>query len=701
MTLDNTNRRIQYCSNGSLLCYPFEFRVWNDSQVKVYQGDELRPWEDEDITSQVTVCLNEKNLGGYVLFHSPPANGTCFAIVREMPFLQEDEYISGSRFDAHEIEDRFDMDAAERQELLDGLNRAIKVPNSGSQTAEELYESLFCGSVTVNTAMCELSDLYNCAKYYYDLVINNLAGGAYEEGQEVFFRVQHNNWSCNGGLIDFTDQALYSETSGFETNWIGFQYYVGKKQLTVTVDGLVLNPETHYLEIGLPGDLSSCLCFTIPLYKDQEVYVKASFLGSENYTLCLQGMQNCIDQFIAGELGGSGSSGGSGGSGGSVTTACDSTFDWFFTPDYPGSGFCAPLEGTYIITAAGGGGGGGGGGCSGQGGWGGCATIHRKLLQGDCLCWYIGCGGQGGGSCDNSCCGNGGGGGGGGTVVWLACCADDQAIEDDQAIGDDRAIGDEKTPIIVMAGGGGGGGGGPAQCCTSYASTTNGGGGGGGGGSGFGSGGGGGCGSSGALGGCGGCGGGCLGGGPNAAGSGRNGGEGGCGGSLYGTLGSSLYGCGGNGGGFCCEYTETVEREDGTLEEVSCYICFCGYCGGRMRNCISGGCKMFYPPEGGHGGCLTLIVGGGGGTGAHYPTQTGGAGGGSPHGGGGDGYVCCCSCRVANGYGAGGQGNWCNMGGQGGGNRDFGQFGGCGGMGGACQGECGKAGGVGWVRIQF
>ena len=63
-----------------------------------------------------------------------------------MPFVQQDRYITGTRFDPHEIEDALDIACAERQELREQTGRAVKVPVT-SNTKPEDYMAAFWKAV--------------------------------------------------------------------------------------------------------------------------------------------------------------------------------------------------------------------------------------------------------------------------------------------------------------------------------------------------------------------------------------------------------------------------------------------------------------------------------------------------------------------------------------------------------------------------
>ena len=137
MSIQSNISKCLYTGNGTNRVFDFDFKVWDSDQVRVLASD--TGIADEDVTASVVVTVNPD--GGSVEFATAPASGTRIAIIRSMPFLQTDQYMSGTRFDPSEVEDRLDQDCAERQQLLEAVSRAVKMPATGTQTPEELQQS--------------------------------------------------------------------------------------------------------------------------------------------------------------------------------------------------------------------------------------------------------------------------------------------------------------------------------------------------------------------------------------------------------------------------------------------------------------------------------------------------------------------------------------------------------------------------------
>jgi len=285
--LTTTDRRVQYTGDDQTKEFEFNFRVWDESQIKVYQANEDEVWSETDITDQCEVTINEDNTGT-VKFSSAPKAGVTIAIVREMPFIQEDEYINGTRFNPGEIEDRFDQDCAERQELLDGLDRAIKVPNTSTQTPEEVYETLIGGSALIQSYIDELTEIYQGILQLYGQFKGEIGEVSYLANSETSWVIGQEGISSAAvnanGIVDIPD---------------GVQYRKDTHQLHVDVDGVVAVLGEDYEEVEPPdnNEYSTQLRFNVPLHDGQRIHVRTSFLGTVDYEEMLREFEERANEY--------------------------------------------------------------------------------------------------------------------------------------------------------------------------------------------------------------------------------------------------------------------------------------------------------------------------------------------------------------------------------------------------------------------
>jgi hypothetical protein len=170
-----------------------------------------------------------------------------------MPYIQEDDYRNGTRFDSEEIEDRFDMDCAERQDLRLDVGRAVKVPLTSSKTPEE-YESEFWNAYADNQSLHD-----DVVGLHADVMAERPIAitAVQEEGDHQVQRVQ--------GAAD----SYYAQhgTGCMEVNWTlnadvpansdididPLWYIVGRHHMQVSVNGVRQYISKQFAEKGNDG----------------------------------------------------------------------------------------------------------------------------------------------------------------------------------------------------------------------------------------------------------------------------------------------------------------------------------------------------------------------------------------------------------------------------------------------------------------
>ena len=140
MTLETTTSKAVYTGNGATTEFPFSFKVWDEDQILVSVTD-AQGYVQE--TGEYSVTLSA---GGGTVFYlhdgAPLPSGWKLAITRDMPFTQEDDYITGTRFDPEVIETALDKATAERQQLREQLQRAVILPPTSDETPEDMAQEL-------------------------------------------------------------------------------------------------------------------------------------------------------------------------------------------------------------------------------------------------------------------------------------------------------------------------------------------------------------------------------------------------------------------------------------------------------------------------------------------------------------------------------------------------------------------------------
>ena len=138
MSISASTSRAVFVGNGVTRSFPFSFRVWDKNQIRASCRDTDRNMYSLRFGADYTLVLGEQ--GGRIDLAEPLPAGHRLALTRDMPFVQEDRYISGTRFDPHEIEDALDIACAERQQIKEALDRALQVNPADSRSPAEYME---------------------------------------------------------------------------------------------------------------------------------------------------------------------------------------------------------------------------------------------------------------------------------------------------------------------------------------------------------------------------------------------------------------------------------------------------------------------------------------------------------------------------------------------------------------------------------
>lgn len=140
--------RALYAGNGQAVEFPFFFKVWEEAQLSVLL---TAPTGETTAATGWTVALDED--GGTVRYlhnGAPLPEGWKLAVMRDMPFVQEVDLVTGTRFDPEVIETALDVATAERQQLRERLARAVVVEPTSEERPEDLLADI---TASRNTAV--------------------------------------------------------------------------------------------------------------------------------------------------------------------------------------------------------------------------------------------------------------------------------------------------------------------------------------------------------------------------------------------------------------------------------------------------------------------------------------------------------------------------------------------------------------------
>jgi hypothetical protein len=145
MTIESTVSAETMLGDGQVREFPFTFVAWEE-QVKVIVADPALA--ESDVTGLSNIVIDGQ--GGLVTYPKDPnlpalPAGYKITVMRDMDFKQETSLVTPSRFDAKVIERTLDKLDAQDQQLLEAVNRAIKVSVSAegpAPTTEDIYNNV-------------------------------------------------------------------------------------------------------------------------------------------------------------------------------------------------------------------------------------------------------------------------------------------------------------------------------------------------------------------------------------------------------------------------------------------------------------------------------------------------------------------------------------------------------------------------------
>ena len=261
MSLESSISKAVFQGNGATVEFPFAFTVWNATEIKVQvTGPD---GVIQDVTAQCSVLLSES--GGTVTYApggAPLPFGHTLVILRNMPFLQDVKLITGTRFDPAVIEEALDRATAERQQLLEKVNRAVVVPADSANPPEELADQLFEARDQAEAAAGEAADYGAEARTQADRAESE-ADRARDEADRAAQAAQLGAGAANLEAV----WTLAEAVAAGESLDLPVTYFPGRNMLHLSYDGVELYRGPQYEEIGEPGAdaRSSAVRMRIPL----------------------------------------------------------------------------------------------------------------------------------------------------------------------------------------------------------------------------------------------------------------------------------------------------------------------------------------------------------------------------------------------------------------------------------------------------
>lgn len=137
MTVTSTTSRWEAVGNGSTTVFPYNNKIFEDTDLKVYLDGVL-----QTLTTHYTVSGAGTDSGGNVTFVTPPGSGVSVVIVRAVANTQEIDYPPGGAFPANSTEDGLDRRTIISQQNVSILDRAIQYLESDASLPSPILPTL-------------------------------------------------------------------------------------------------------------------------------------------------------------------------------------------------------------------------------------------------------------------------------------------------------------------------------------------------------------------------------------------------------------------------------------------------------------------------------------------------------------------------------------------------------------------------------
>mgnify|MGYP004591556017 CR=1 FL=1 len=188
MTVENISRRAgPFIGDGTVTAFPFEFKVFNETQIAVHVADGNNPETVLTLNEDYTVALNEdqnQKPGGTVTLLVPLGNEKRLAIISVVAATQTMRSTNYDRFYPETYNDAFDKATILIQQLLEQVSRALITDPTDTITPRQLRDKLLAavdeavaaaGASKETLAACEaIKDLIE--RYSWDIphLVNSL-----------------------------------------------------------------------------------------------------------------------------------------------------------------------------------------------------------------------------------------------------------------------------------------------------------------------------------------------------------------------------------------------------------------------------------------------------------------------------------------------------------------------------------------------
>jgi hypothetical protein len=152
MTLETTENKVQYTTNGSTVAFSITFKFLDNTHIVAYFEDSDGVVEELDLTTDFTLSGAGSDSGGTLTTVATLETGGTLTILREVPYTQDMDLVNGDSFDANILERAHDLHAMQIQQLAEVMSRAVVLPVTTTKDTPDLDSYITPGVMRFATA---------------------------------------------------------------------------------------------------------------------------------------------------------------------------------------------------------------------------------------------------------------------------------------------------------------------------------------------------------------------------------------------------------------------------------------------------------------------------------------------------------------------------------------------------------------------
>lgn len=300
MSVESTERRIQFVGDGATVSFPFSFKVFAPTDVAVYVSSDAG---EEKLTyaTDYAVALNDDqdaSPGGTVTVKTAVAKDVVLAAMSEVPYDQPMHVTPYGGFNPETLNDNSDRQCIQIQQLLEKVDRAIVVDPTDTMTPGDLKQKLLGAAESATVVAKGYAEAAQASAEAAAGSAQDAAESAATvdaKGEEQKNRVTEEGDKQVKRLQDEADNELIlTGTACGERTWTlqadvaagtaitipdNLIYLVGRHHFRVSWNGLVLYPSENFNEIGDLDTRSKTFSLTFPAKKGDVIDVWVGALG--------------------------------------------------------------------------------------------------------------------------------------------------------------------------------------------------------------------------------------------------------------------------------------------------------------------------------------------------------------------------------------------------------------------------------------